>query len=307
MVEALRTLPDAAVAAVGSRRLPRAEEFAARHGLDRVHGSYAQLFADPDVDVVYVAAPHSHHHEMTVAALDAGKHVLCEKAFAVNAAQAREMVDAAGRNDRFLMEAMWTWFIPAIVEVRRRVDAGEIGEVLVVEANFGIPMHRPDGRHRRPDLAGGALLDLGVYPLAMARFLLGEPSDVRALGRLTDDGVDALTAGVLTFPSGALALFHTTLDGLSTGDARVVGTTGTITVHPPFWHSSGFTLRRGDHERERVEIANDGLAHEAGHVMERIRGGHRQSDVVSLDHTLAGMELTDEIRRQIGVVYPVER
>jgi predicted dehydrogenase len=143
MCEALQTLPDADVVAVGSRTQDAADTFAERFGIPHAHGGYDALWADDDVDIVYVASPHSHHHAMTIAALDAGKHVVCEKAFAVNAAQAREMVEAARRNDRFLMEAMWTWFIPAVVDIRQRVLDGEIGELKVVEANFGIPVSIP--------------------------------------------------------------------------------------------------------------------------------------------------------------------
>ncbi len=306
MAEALATLPDAEIVAVGSRSQGSADAFAARFGIPHAHGSYADLCADDLVDIVYVASPHNHHHAMTIDALNAGRHVLCEKAFALNARQAGEMVDAARANDRFLMEAMWTWFIPAVVEVRRRVEAGEIGRVLVVEANFGLPILAEDGRHRRADLAGGALLDLGIYPLAIARFLLGEPDAVCALGRLTDEGVDALLGGVLHFPSGAIATFHSTLDGLSSGDARIVGTDGSIVIETPFWHAHAFAITAGG-ATQRVEIPNAGLAHEAAHAIERIRGGHLESDVMPWATTIANMELMDEIRRQIGVVYPEER
>ncbi|MEM1332356.1 MAG: Gfo/Idh/MocA family oxidoreductase [Actinomycetota bacterium] len=188
-VAALRTVDDAEVVAVGSRTTDTARAFAERHGIERAHGSHAALVADDEVDIVYVASPHSAHHSMTIAALDAGKHVLCEKAFAVNRAQAAEMIDAARRNQRFLMEAMWSWFMPAWHEVRALIDAGEIGDVVQLDANFGLRIDDPNGRHRRPDLTGGALLDLGIYPLALARFLLGEPEDlrrdVRALGVLS--------------------------------------------------------------------------------------------------------------------------
>lgn len=306
MAEALTTLPDAQIVAVGSRTQEAADEFAARFGIARAHGGYDALFADDEVDIVYVASPHSHHRDMTIDALDAGRHVLCEKAFALNAAQAREMVAAAAANGRFLMEAMWTWFIPAVIEVKRRVDAGEIGRVLVIDANFGLPIRDEDGRHRRPDLAGGALLDLGIYPLAIARFLLGEPDEVRALGQLTGQGVDETLGGVARFPSGALATFHSTLDGLGSGDARIFGADGSIAIETPFWHARAFTITRG-RETQRVEIPNAGLAHEAAHVMDRIRGGHLESDVMPWSTTLANMELLDEVRRQLGVVYPEER
>ncbi len=307
MAEALATLPDAEIVAVGSRTQDAADAFAGRFDIAHAHGSYDALFADGDVDIVYVGSPHSHHHDMTIAALTAGRHVLCEKAFALNAAQAREMIAAAEANDRFLMEAMWTWFIPAVVEAKRRVDAGEIGRVLAVHADFALPILAEDGRHRRPDLGGGALLDLGIYPLSIARFLLGEPDEVHAVGRLTDAGVDANLGGVLHFASGAMATFHTSLDGIGDHRALVVGTAGQLVLEPPFWHAEAFTLTPAGGEPQRVEIHNDGLAHEAAHAMERIRGGHRESDVLPLATTLANMELMDEIRRQVGVVYPDER
>lgn len=306
MATALATLPDAEVVAVGSRTQDRADAFAADHGISRAHGSYDGLFADDDVDVVYIASPHSHHRDMTVAALDAGRHVLCEKAFAHNEAEAREMVEAARRNDRFLMEAMWTWFIPAIIEVRRRVKAGEIGKVETVHADFGIRVLDERGRHRRPDLAGGALLDVGIYPVCLARYLLGEPNDIRALGTLGPSGVDTNVGGVLSFPSGAVATFHTSLDANTPVRAFVQGTAGRIDIDPPFHFASSFTIRREGDAPQRVEIPNQGLAHEAAHVMERIRGGHLESDILPLSTTVATMQLLDELRAQLGVVYPLE-
>jgi predicted dehydrogenase len=307
MCEALGTLPDAEVVAVGSRSQESAGAFAARFGIPTAHGSYEDLFADADVDVLYIASPHSHHHAMTIAALDAGKHVLCEKAFALNATQAREMVAAAQRNDRFLMEAMWTWFIPAVVDIRRRVLDGDIGELKVVEANFGIPVDDPDGRHRRIDLAGGAMLDLGIYPVTFARFLAGDPIEAKVSGSLGDTGVDATVGGVVTYSSGALGVFHTSLDMTTSLRASIYGTLGRIDVSAPFWNPTTFTVRRNGEEPAHVEIAHGGLAHEAAHAMERIRGGHLESDVIPLATTVSTMELLDDIRAQLGVVYPEER
>ena len=221
------------------------------------------------------------------------------------------MVDAARRNGRFLMEAMWTWFIPAVIDIKARIAAGEIGSIISVDADFSIHVPNPDGRHRRPDLAGGALLDLGIYPLTFAGFLLDEyPDDVRAIGRLTNDGVDATIGGVASYPGGAIGTFRTSLDGFSSLGARIVGTTGRIDVEPPFWFASAFTVHQtGPHsnpEPESVEIPNDGLAHEVAHVMKRIREGHLESDVVTLDASVQTMRLLDDVRAQVGVVYPSE-
>ena len=307
MCTALQSLPDADVAAVGSRTTESAEAFADRFVIARAHGSYEDLWADTDVDVVYIASPHSHHHAMTIAALDAGKHVLCEKAFAVNATQAREMVDAARRNDRFLMEAMWTWFIPAAIDIRNRVLDGQVGELKVIEADFGLPVTAPDGRHRRIDLAGGAMLDIGIYPVTFARYLAGDPVAAQVSGTLGPTGVDATVGGVVTFAGGALGVFHTSLDMLTAGRATIYGTLGRIDVDAPFWYPTSFTLRVGGEEPVRVEMAHQGLAHEAAHAMERIRAGHRESDVIPLATSVSTMELLDDIRAQLGVIYPEER
>ena len=307
MTEALSTLDEADVVAVGSRSQESADAFAERFDIPRAHGSYADLYADDDVDIVYVASPHSHHHAMTIDALNAGKHVLCEKAFALNASQTREMVATARQCDRFLMEAMWTWFIPAVVEIKRRVDAGDIGDLKLVEADFGLPILKEDGRHRRADLAGGALLDLGIYPITFARFLAGDPVDAKALGNLSQAGVDTTLGGVVSFENGTLGVFHTSLDALSTLRATVIGTKGRIEVDPPFWYASGFTVKIDGESPEHVEIPNQGLAHEAQHAVDRIRAGHLESDVIPLATTISTMELLDDIRTQVGVVYPQER
>ena len=245
---------------------------------------------------------------MMIDALDAGKHVVCEKAFALNTAEATEMVEAARRNGRFLMEAMWTWCIPAVVDIKGRIAAGEIGKVISVDADFSLQVTDPNGRHRSPELAGGALLDLGIYPLTFSCFVLGEyPESVQAVGRLTPDGVDATIGGVASYAGGAISTFRTSLDGYSGLGARIVGTEGRIDVEPPFWFASAFTVHRNGAEPERVDMPNDGLAHEASHAMDRIRAGHLESDVITLDASLQTMRLLDEVRAQVGVVYPSEQ
>ena len=307
MAEALATADGAEIVAVGSRTQAAADVFAATHGIEHAHGSYDELWANPDVDVIYIGSPHSEHHRMTLAALDGGKHVLCEKAFAINADEAREMIDSARRNERFLMEAMWSWFMPVWHQLRNRIADGAIGEVISVDANFAIPVLDENGRHRRPDLAGGALLDLGVYPLSIGRFLLGEAVEVKALGTLTSRGVDDLVGGVMLHRSGAITTFTTSIDGMSDLTARVVGTEGLAVVAAPFWFPSEFTITRPDGSAsERVETPNHGLAHEVEHTMAQIRAGKIESDIQTWDTTLANMELMDEIRRQLGVVYPSE-
>jgi predicted dehydrogenase len=304
MVGALRTIPDAEVVAVGSRTPEGARRFAHQHRIGRAHGSHRALCEDPDVDVVYVASPHSAHAEMTVAALEAGKHVLCEKAFALSAAQARRMAEAARRHRRFLMEAMWTWFLPPVVEIRHLVADGAIGALTTVASNFSIPVPETTERLHRPELGGGALLDLGVYPVAFTRHLLGPPTAIRALGTIGEQGVDTNVAGVLNHPAGATAVFSAGLSALSTVTAEIVGTEGIIAVRAPFHCPTAYTVNRHDGKPERVERPHRGLAHEAEHVMARVRAGHLESDVIPLAESIAIMETLDEIRRQIGLVLP---
>ena len=308
MTRTIHAMPGAEVVAVGSRSQKTADRFASKFNVPRAHPSHTDLCNDPNVDIIYVASPHSEHHDMTVIALNAGKHVVCEKAFALNTGEATEMIDAARRNNRFLMEAMWTWFIPAVVDIRRRIIAGEIGKIVSIDADFCLNISDPNGRHRQADLAGGAMLDLGIYPLTFPCFVLGEhPDEVKAIGRLTDGGVDATVAGVATFPSGAISTFQTSLDAVSGHGARIVGTMGRIDVDPPFWFTSSFTVHSHGANPRHITMPNEGLAHEAAHAMERIRNGHIQSNVVTWDATLQTMQLLDAVRKQVGVVYPSER
>jgi len=296
MVEALRTLPDAEVVAVGSRSADRAAEFASRYGVPHAHGTYDDLFADADVDVVYLAGPHSTHRDQALAALAAGRHVVCEKAFALDAVQAREMVGAARGAGLFLMEAMWTWFLPPIVEICRRIAEGEIGRIRALRADFAIAVTGDQGRHRNPDLGGGALLDLGVYPVSLAHLLLGPPRQVVALGELGPTGVDTNLGAVLEHADGALTTMYTGLDAPSGMSAEIVGTEGLIRLDPPFWCTESFLVDRHDAPTTRVDMPHAGLAHEAAHAMDRIRAGELESDVISLDQSISVMETLDRIR-----------
>ncbi len=308
MAEALASLDGAEIVAVGSRTQDAADEFAERHSIPRAHGSYDELWADPNVDVIYIGSPHSEHHWMTLAALDGGKHVLCEKAFAINAGEAREMIDAARRSERFLMEAMWSWFMPAWHELRHRIADGAIGDVISIDANFAIPVLDEDGRHRRPELAGGALLDLGIYPLSIGRFLLGEAVEVKALGHLTSQGVD----GSGRWGDAPRVGGDHDLHDLTRCDVRPHRSDRRNRGHRSGCSAVLVSDRVHDHPPRRLRTRsgskrpNRGLAHEAEHVMERIRAGAIESDVQTWAATMANMELMDEIRRQLGVVYPSE-
>ncbi|MGY6500946.1 MAG: Gfo/Idh/MocA family protein [Acidimicrobiales bacterium] len=306
MAAALATLDDAVAVAVGSRSLDRAERFASEHGIERAHGSYEELFADDAVDIIYVATPHSSHADLTIEALRAGRHVVCEKPLGLDAGQVRAMADASRRADRFLMEAMWTWFLPPILEVQRRLADGEIGRLRSIDADFCLAIEGPDGRHHDPALGGGALLDLGIYPVALAHLVAGPPTDVRALGQLGPTGVDVNLAAVLSHDDGVVTTLRTGLEAAGTYTAHLVGTEGIIRLDAPFWCPTSFRVTTADGRSERIDAPHQGLAHEAAHAMARIRDGHLRSDVIPLSASLALAETLDEIRRQVGVRYPHE-
>jgi predicted dehydrogenase len=310
--EALRTMPDAEVVAVGSRSLEGAKAFAEQHGIPRAHGSWAELAADEGVDVVYVATPHSAHRAAAGLCLEAGKAVLCEKAFTINAREAGELVDLARERGLFLMEAMWTYCNPLVRHMASMVADGAIGEVRNVSARFGFAGDfAPGHRLRDPGQGGGALLDLGVYPVSFAQLLLGEPDTVQAWAQLTPEGVDANTGIVLGWDSGASATLACSFDAAMGAPATVTGTAGRIEIADGFFHAGSFTLHRPGQDPQVVRIAdvhddhdNTTMRHEAAEVMRCLRAGELESPLVPLDGSLAVMRTMDTVRRRIGVAYP---
>lgn len=290
--------------AVASRSAERAQAFAARHGIERAYGSYAQILADPDVDVLYVATPHPQHHAIAMAALHAGKALLVEKAFTATTPGAAEVVDLARQTGVFVMEAMWTRFQPAVVAVRELVADGAIGEVRAVQADLGIaPDYDPAGRLFDLTLGGGALLDLGVYVVSFAQMLLGTPSRVVAAGSLFPSGADAEAALLLDHGDGRTATLTTSLRQALPGQARVFGTTGWIDVLPRFHHPQTIVLHRDGTEPETItrKQTGGGYAHELIEVTECLRAGRSESAVMPLADTLAVQTVLGEAAEQLGV------
>lgn len=306
----LLELKDAEVVAVASRSLASAEAFAERFAIPRAYGSWTGLADDDGVDVVYVATPHSAHRVAAGLCLRAGRAVLCEKAFTVNAVEARELVELARGRGAFLMEAMWMYCNPVIRRLTGLVRDGAIGEVRAVHADFGLGgPFAPDHRLRDPAQAGGALLDLGVYPVSFAHLMLGEPDEVQAWARLTEEGVDANTGIVLGYDSGALALLGCSITAGTGATASVTGTTGRIELPHGFFHADRFVLHRDGREPEEFTAPVSelhGLQHEAAEVMRCLRAGERESPLVPLDGSLAVMRTLDTVRDRIGVRYPGE-
>ena len=300
------------IVAVGSRNLDRARAFADDCGASTAYGSYQELLGDPRVDVVYVASPHSEHHRQARLALEAGKPVLVEKAFTRNAAEARELVDLARSKGLFLMEGMWSRFLPHYDVIDQAVRGGLIGEVTTVFADHGQRLH-PGGPERlsSPDLAGGALLDLGIYPVSFADFALGPFTSITATGTVTDLGVDSQECVTVTSGTGALGVLHASMLAGSSCTASICGTEGRLDVDGRFYFPTRVRLHDRDGEEiDRFDpvgdVAHQGLRFQVAEVARCLTAGATESRRLPLDTTVRIMSALDAVRAQLGVRYPGE-
>jgi dihydrodiol dehydrogenase / D-xylose 1-dehydrogenase (NADP) len=302
--------PGAELVAVGSRNQATADAFGDMFNVPRRYGSYEGLIDDPEVDVVYVATPHPAHHDVTIALLNAGKHVLCEKPFAMNTAEAREMIDAARANNRFLMEAMWTRFRPAMVKVREFIQGGEIGEVQYLTANMGWnnPFD-PEFRLYNKELGGSALLDAGVYAVSFAHMVLGEPDQIVSVATLGETGVDENCMITTHYPGGAVANAGITVRANSRNLAMIAGTQGSILMDHDWHRPSTFTIFRNGKDPEFFDCSHEGTGYqfEMLEVMRCIREGKTEHPVMPLDETLQIQAIMEKVIKDWGVTYPTDR
>lgn len=310
-VRDLALLPGASVAAVGSRSASTAERFAVTHGIARAFPAYDQLVSCTDVDAVYVATPHPAHHAAAMLAIEAGKAVLVEKPFTLNATEAASLVAAARARGTFLMEAMWTRFLPHIVQLREWLASGALGEVRSVVAEHGQWFER-DAAHRlfAPELGGGALLDLGIYPMSFASMVLGTPVRVTAVSDQAFTGVDATTSVLMQYAGGAHAVVTSSLEAAGMNAASVAGTEARVEIDPTWYRPTRMRLVSRDGSVVEVVDApheGKGLRHQAAEVARCVAADRLESDVMPLDETVSIMATLDEVRRQIGLVYPSER
>ena len=306
----VRDLLDAgfAVTAVGSRAPAAAAAFAAEFGIPNSHGSYEQLAADPEVDVIYVATPHPHHVSAALLAIDAGKHVLVEKPFTLTRVDAQRIADRAAERGVVAMEAMWTRFLPHMVYLRSLLETRAIGEVRTVMADHtqSLPTD-PAHRLQNPDLGGGALLDLGVYPVSFAVDVLGIPSGIMAHASMTPTGVDRQTAMIFSYDDGRQAVLNCALDTAGSNRAVVLGTAGAIELDRVWYVPT--VLTRYDREWKVVErfeadVANRGMQFQAAELEARVAGA--EPTVLPLSETVAIMGVLDQVRTIIGLRYPGE-
>lgn len=300
--------PESVVATVGARDAGRAQQLADRLGAARAVGSYAELVADPDVDVVYVATTHAQHHEHALLALRAGKPVLVEKAFTLNARQAREVIDVAQDAQLFCMEAMWMRFNPLIRRAQALTADGAIGDIVTVQAELSARFPY-DPNHRLFDLAagGGALLDLGIYPAQLVWAFLGRPNSVLATGELSPTGSDLSCAQLWTYPGGTYGQLWCTTRSRSPRSAFVQGTDGWLSVDTRIHRPTGITVSRNDEvETLTAPDSPSGYALQVTEVERALRAGETESRIMPLADTIGILESLDDARAQIGVRYPAD-
>ena len=304
----LQLLDGHTVAAVGSRTLSNAHDFVKAFG-GTPYGSYEELVADPTVDAVYVATPHPSHKENVIAALNAGKPVLCEKPFAVNALEAQEMIDTAQKNNVALMEAMWSRFLPHYAQVRDIIASGILGKILTVQADHGQRLADQNiPRLVEPTLAGGALLDLGIYPVSFAHMILGNPAKISASGVLTKKGVDAQTSMIFDYADGAQAILNTTMIEQTPCRAVVAGLNGWLEIDRVFYTPTNMrvTLFDGSVTQYPNTYTGHGIREQAEVFKKMVVSGQTQSDILSWKDTVDIMRSLDTVRSQIGLRYPFE-
>jgi predicted dehydrogenase len=306
----LAVVPDGELGAVASRTIEKAREYADAYGPDAaVYDDYDALIADPTIDAIYIAVPHRFHKELAIRCLDAGKPIMCEKPLTVNTGESEEVIAAAKRNDLFLMEAVWTRFLPLYGKIREVIDSGRIGEVNLVWSTFGFPLEfKPDGRWFNKDLAGGVLLDMGIYNVAMSQWVYGsDPVSVKGHSHFAKSGVDDLTTATMMYEGGKMAVFGCSFSTKLQNTLEIRGTKGFIHTENKFWFPPKATIRVGD-DIEEIEAPFEGSGFEF-EIMETqrcIRAGLKESPGMTWASTLGNMRVMDEIRSQVGIRYDWE-
>jgi predicted dehydrogenase len=307
--QGLQVIAEARLQAVASTNGERAQAFADQYNAQKAYSSYEAMLNDPQVDAVYIATPLNFHYDNARICLEAGKPVLCEKPLTVNATQAQALCELARAKSIFLMEALWTRFHPAYQQVRRWLDDGAVGEIRLLDSTMGFNKPKdPQDRLFNPNLAGGALLDLGVYPIAISQWVMGKnPTAFQVKSHFSDTGVDDLTCATLQYGEGAFSQFSCNFLTDNQNEFIIYGTQGAIRIHPFYWLSTRVSLLTPDREETiQCPFRASGFEYEAEEVMRCVRDGKLESDIMPHAHTLANMSLMDDIRQEIGLVYPFE-
>lgn len=305
---ALTLIEDAEIVAVGSRSQASADAFGDKFNIPNRYGSYQGVADDPAVDIAYISTIHPLHHPNSLMCLNAGKAVLCEKPFTMNAGELSDLIDLARLKKLFLMEAMWTRYLPAIVKLREVLAAGTIGEPLMLQADFGFqPAHDPKSRLFNPELGGGALLDIGIYPVSFAYMVLGPPDYVSSQAVIGGTGVDEQAGIVFRYHDGQVAVLAMSLRVTLPCQAIITGTKGRILVHPRFWESQKITvLVDGKETTYDLPFAGSGYRYQAEEAMRCLRAGQLESSTMPLAESLRIMQTLDSLRAAWGLRYPGE-
>ena len=294
--------------AVASRNLDKAQSFATEYGAPNAYGSYEELFNSKTVDVIYIATPHTTHARLSIAAMKAGKSVLCEKPAGVNKGEVEEMIKVAKENKVFFMEALWTRFNPTIKKVKELVDNGTIGDIGYLHADFAFfALDRDEnGRLLNPELAGGSLLDIGIYPIFLSYLMLGMPKDIKASANFHKTGVEVQISMIFNYEK-AQAILYSGLNSNSEKKAEIAGSKGSIFVHPRWHETSGYTLEiDGDSSVVELGKVGKGYTYEIEEVHNCLNAGKTESDLWSHQNSRDLIEIMDTVRNKVGIVFPFE-
>jgi predicted dehydrogenase len=305
----LKLIPGGTLTAVASRNQANAEAFAKEYGAEHRFGSYDELFRSDTVDAIYIATPHTAHAELSIRAMNHGKHVLCEKPMGINRTEVEQMLDTAARNKVFLMEALWSRFNPTIKKVKQLVADGHIGHVRYLHADFAFyALDRDEeGRLLNPDLAGGSILDIGIYPIFLSYFMLGNPKIIKASSKKYKTGAEIQTAMLFDYEE-AQALLYSGLTSKSEMKAEISGTEGSIFIHPRWHESQGYSIEKeGNITSFELPTNGKGYSYEIEEVHDCLKKGKLQSELWSHQNSLDLVKLMDSVRAQSAITFPFEK
>ncbi len=307
LADALKFVEGADLRAVGSRELETAKKFASEYNIPNAYGSYEEAAKDKDVDVIYVATPHNLHLENTLMCLENNKHVLCEKPFGVNGREVRSMISKAKEKNLFLMEALWSRFLPNILKVKEIIESGEIGKIRLLTAFFSFKSFQgPEHRQFNKDLCGGSLLDIGIYNVFLSLFLLGKPKEIFASAGFVNTNVDGSCSATFKYDNEALAVTFSSFLAETPIVAEVHGEKGKIFLEDKWFCPTNIRLTDNNGKEKLIlfDFKGNGYNYEADEVVKCIREGRIQSDSMSWDASLELIDTLDAIRKQCGLVYP---
>lgn len=308
--EGLKAVPGSELIAVGSRSKERAVEFASKYNIGKAYGSYSELAADPEIDVIYIATPHVFHCENTLMCLENGKAVLCEKPFAINEKEVLKMILKAREKNIFLMEALWSRFLPTIIKTKELIESGAIGEVVHLKSDFGFKApYDPNKRLFNHELGGGCLLDIGIYPAFLSLLLLGEPTDIKAEAAIGATGVDENLSVIFKYPHGKLASFCCTFMADMVTETHIYGTKGYIRLNRMWFMPNPLTLITNDGKEKTIDFdsVSNGYNYEAVEVTKCLLNGEKESSLMPLDFSISLIRLLDKIRNICGIKYAADK